>query len=348
MKKAVIWAVAMAFSLGFWSCQEKRDVVKIGAVLPLSGNLAQLGESSKTGLLLAEEYINSKNGNKKIEFLFEDGKANPTASINAANKLITLDKINIVFSIISAVDLSIVPIQEKERFLMFSHSSHPQLGNVNDLFFRQSQTVQQESDFILSHIDSAATLAICYMNDDYGVAFEKEMQSKVQPNRIKSVISFLPSESNFATIAKKAIDAKSDKIVISAGGKNIADLVRKLREQNYSGEIITTLAYIVSGANNSTKDIQNLAMVNLKKVAMEKEFEEFVQAYEKKASKKIGTAELIFFNSAWIVYSNSSNSDAPQQISAEIKKHTTQNILGNTVTITSTNDILPELEIIKQ
>jgi branched-chain amino acid transport system substrate-binding protein len=348
MKKAVLWAVVMVLSLAFVACQEKREAVRIGAVLPLSGNLAQLGESSKMGLLLAEEYINSKYENKKIEFLFEDGKANPTASINAVNKLITLDKVNIVFSIISAVDLSIVPIQEKEHFLMFSHSSHPQLSDVNDLFFRQSQTVQQESDFILSYIDSATTLAICYMNDDYGVAFEKEMQNKVQPNRIKSAISFLPSESNFATIAKKAIDTKSDKIVISAGGKNISDLVKKLREQNYRGEIITTLAYIVSGASNSTKDIQNLTMVNLKKITMEKEFEEFVQAYEKKINKKIGTAELIFFNSAWIVYSNSLNGNEPQQISAEIKKHTTQNILGNTVTITPTNNILPELEIIKQ
>jgi branched-chain amino acid transport system substrate-binding protein len=349
MKRTKILMAAMVvLSFVFLSCEKKQDVIKIGAVLPLSGNLAQLGESGRTGLSLAEEYINSKHGNKKIEFLFEDGMANPTKSISAVKKLKTLDKIDIVFSIISAVELSIVPIQEKERFLMFSHSSHPQLSNVNDLFFRQSQTVQQESDFILSHIDSTATITICYMSDDYGVAFEKEMQSKIRQNRIKSTISFLPSESNFATIAKKAIDSKSDKIVISAGGKNIADLVRKLREQNYHGEIITTLAYVVSGANNSTKDVQNLTMVNFKKVTIEEEFENFIIAYEKKTRKKIGTAELMFFNSAWIVYLNSSNGNAPQQISAEIKKHMTQNILGNTVTITSTNDILPELEIIRQ
>jgi branched-chain amino acid transport system substrate-binding protein len=348
MKKVVFLTIVMMLSIAFWSCQKKEDALRIGAVLPLSGELAQLGGSGKTGLLLAEEYINSKYDNKKIKFLFEDGKANPTASINAANKLITLDKINILFSIISAVELSIVPIQEKERFLMFSHSSHPQLSGVNDLFFRQSQTVQQESDFILSNIDSAATLTICYMNDDYGVAFEKEMQNKVQPDRIKSTVSFLPSESNFATIAKKAIDAKSDKILICAGGKNISDLVKKLREQNYSGEIITTLGYIVSGASNSTKDIQKLTMVDFKKITMEKEFEEFVQEYEKNTGEKIGTAELIFFNSAWIVYSNSLSGNEPHQISTEIKKHTTQDILGNTLTITTTNDILPELEIIRQ
>jgi branched-chain amino acid transport system substrate-binding protein len=348
MKKIKGLVVAIILPLVFGSCQDNQDIIKIGAVLPLSGNLAQLGESGKTGLLLAEEYINSKYDNKKIKILFEDGRAIPTASINAANKLTTLDKIDILFSIISAVDLSIVPIQERERFLMFSHSSHPRLSNVNDLFFRQSQTVQQESDFILSHIDSTSTLVICYMNDDYGVAFEKEVQSKIQQNRIRDVISFLPSESNFATIAKKAIDAKPDKIVISAGGSNISNLVKKLREQNYHGEIITALAYAVSGASNSTKDIQNLTMVDFKKVSMEKEFEEFVHVYGEKTGKRIGTAELMFFNSAWIVYLNSLNGDTPQQISAKIKTHTIQNILGNVVTITSANDILPELEMVKQ
>jgi branched-chain amino acid transport system substrate-binding protein len=344
----VIVVVAIGVFVWLNKADSKQEVVRIGAVLPLSGNLAQLGESGKTGLLLAEEYINNKNSDKKIEILFEDGRANPTASINAVNKLITLDKIDIVFSIISAVELSIVPIQEKEHFLMFSHSSHPQLSGVNDLFFRQSQTVQQESDFVLSNIDSIATLTICYMSDDYGVAFEKEIQNKIRQTRIKSVISFLPTESNFATIAKKAIDAKSDKIVICAGGKNITDLVKKLREQNYSGEIITTLAYIVSGASNNTKDVKNLSMIDFRKITVDKKFEDFIHNYETKNNKKIGTAELMFFNSAWIVYENSINGNTPQQISADIKNHTTQNILGNVVTITNTNDILPELEIIKQ
>ena len=344
----VIAVIAIGVFVYLNKADKGQEVIKIGAVLPLSGNLAQLGESGQTGLLLAEEYINSKDDSKKIEFLFEDGMANPTSSINAVKKLVTFDKIDIVFSIISAVELSIVPIQEKEHFLMFSHSSHPQLSNINNLFFRQSQTVQQESDFILSNIDSTTTLTVCYMNDDYGVAFEKEMQNKVQQNRIKSVISFLPTESNFATIAKKAIDAKSDKIIICAGGKNIADLVKRLREQNYSGEIITTLAYIVSGASNSTKDVPNLTMIDFKKISVDKEFEDFIHSYENKTGRKVSTTELMFFNSAWIVYSNTINGNAPQQISDEIKKHTTQNILGNIVTITNTNDILPELEIIKQ
>ncbi|MDR0867416.1 MAG: ABC transporter substrate-binding protein [Planctomycetota bacterium] len=329
--------------------EQKRDdaIIRIGAVLPLSGNLAQLGESGKAGLLLAEEYINSKNG-KRIKIYFEDGKGNPTASVNATNKLIVVDKIDIMFSIISAVELSIVPIQEKYKFLMFSHSSHPELSGVNNLFFRHSQTVQQESDFIISNMDDVSPITLCYMQDDYGIAFENEMRNKLRSDRIKASISFLSSETNFSTIAHKIKDSQPDKVVICAGGRNISNLVKKLREQNYGGEIITTLAYIVSGANATTKDINGLSMIDFKPINMDKEFGDFVHRYENDNGKKIGTAELMFFDSAWIVYANSVNGNAPNEISSAIKKQTTQDILGNFVTVTDTNDILPELIFIKQ
>lgn len=331
------------------SCHRNKqeNEVRIGAVLPLSGNLSQVGESGQTGLLLAEEYINS-HYKKNLKIVFEDGKGNPTVSVNAVNKLISYDKVDKVFSIVSSVDLSIIPIQEKNKFLMISHASHPDLSNVNDLFFRHSQTVAQEVDFILSQMDNNATITVCYMNDDYGVSFEKELKSKTINNRLLGSISFLPSETNFASLAKKVIDCHSDNVVICAGGKNIADLVRKLKEQNYSGKIVTTLAYMVSGAASATKDVEGLSMVDFKQINYTKEFGEYVKEFESRHGKKVGTAEIMFFNSAWIVYVNSLENSKPSSVVSKIKNNDSINIFGNTVVITESNDILPELILVKQ
>ncbi len=331
------------------SCEnESQNSLKIGAVLPLTGNLAVLGESAKAGLTLAEEYINSQPGNmRNVQFIYEDGQGNPTKSINALNKLIMYDKTDIIFSIISSVDLSIVPIQKEHGFLMFSHSSHPQLSNIGSLLYRHSQTVEQEIDIILPRIDSAS-FTICYMQDDYGVAFNQLINTMVNKSQIKSSISFLPSESNFATIAKKIIDSNPEKVVICAGGKNISDLIRKLKEQNYQGEIITTLAFIVSGAHIAIQDIPNITMVDFKKIEFNKCFETFISEFEKKYNKKIGTSELIFFNSAWLVYYNSINDVTPIGISNELSKYDSIDILGSKVFIKRTNDVLPELFLIGQ
>lgn len=349
MKKHLSIVFLFVFIIFSVSCEDKsHDSIKIGAVLPLTGNLAILGESAKTGLLLAEEYINScSNNTRYIEFVLEDGQGNPTNSINALNKLMMYDKTDIVFSIVSAVDLSIIPIQKKNKFLMFSHSSHPQLSNVDSFFFRHSQTVEQEADFIMKRIGSA-TLTICFMQDDYGVAFDRVIKTIANEGQTKGSISFLPNESNFATIAKKIIDSKSDKVIICAGGKNISDLVRKLKEQNYQGEILTTLAFIVSGANLTVQNISNLTMVDFKKLDLNQDFLKFIKAFEQKYNKKIGTSELMFFNSAWLVYNNSTFGDTPEKISIEISKCDSVNILGNKVTVERTNDILPELVFIEK
>lgn len=348
MKKYLYIVFSFAVIFFTESCKNKpHDSIKIGAVLPLTGNLAILGESAKTGLLLAEEYFNlNSNSTRNIQFIFEDGQGNPTKSINALNKLMMYDNTNIIFSIVSAVDLSIVPIQKDKEFLMFSHSSHPQLSNVDALLFRHSQTVEQEADFIMQRINSAS-FTICFMQDDYGVAFNKIIQNTTNKNQIKSSISFLPNESNFATIAKKIIESKSEKVIICAGGKNISDLIRKLKEQNYQGEIITTLAFIVSGANTAVQDIPNLTMVDFKKMELNQQFLTFISEFEQKYNKKIGTPELMFFNSAWLVYYNSVIGTTPTSISNEISKCDSVNILGNKVIIKKTNDILPELVFIE-
>ncbi len=345
-KKFALICIILA-SIIITSCQEQTEELKIGAILPLSGNLAQVGESGQIGLMLAEKYINERES-KKVKFYYEDGKGNPTASINAATKLTSFDGVEVIFSIISAVDLSIIPLQEKDSFLMFSHASHPKLSNINDLFFRHSQTIQQETDLILSKIDTLSTISICYMMDDYGIAFAQELEQRAQNNPIKSIISFMPNETNFSTIAKKIIDSNADVIVICAGGKNISDLIRKIREQNYQGEIITTLAYIVSGADKLTRDISNLSMINFKQVQLEESFQKFIQDSEKASGKTIGTSEIMFFNSALLVYENALHSNSPQTIASEIKEDSIYTILGSRITVTSTNDILPELEIIKQ
>ena len=186
------------------------------------------------------------------------------------------------------------------------------------------------------------------MNDDFGVAFSSSLMNSLGSEKLIADFPFPANETNFQTLAKKVIDSGAQKIIICAGGKNISNLIIKLREQNYQGEIITTLSYVVSGAGALTADISNLTMVNFKKSELTEDLSNFVTDYEKRNGCKIGTAELIFFNSAMIVYLNSSNGVNPVSVANDIKSHSELDILGSRIEITATNDILPELIMEKQ
>lgn len=327
---------------------DEKKVVQIGAVLPMTGNLSSIGESASHGLRMAEEYVNTYYPDRQLKILIEDGMGNTASSISAANKLVTIDKISTIFSIVSSVDLALIPIHQKQGTLMFSHASHPSLSAVDSLFFRHSQTVTQEVSFVLDNVDTTSNFALCYMNDDFGVAFCSALKNSLGNEKLISEFPFPANETNFQTLAKKVIDSRAEKIIICAGGKNISNLIIKLREQNYQGEIVTTLSYVVSGAGALTQNIHNLSMVNFKKAELAGDFASFVQDYEKRNGCRIGTAELIFFNSAMIVYLNSMNGITPLSVAEDIKKQSELDILGNRVVITTTNDILPELIMERQ
>lgn len=76
----------------------EEDVIKIGAILPMTGNAAIYGESMRQGAELATEQINKLNS-KKVEIIFEDSKGDPKEALSAFNKL--KDNTNVVITAIS-------------------------------------------------------------------------------------------------------------------------------------------------------------------------------------------------------------------------------------------------------
>lgn len=354
MKKIKILFTLSMIAFAFASCnscsQKKslpKETLKIGAILPLTGNLAFLGESAKTGLDFASFYFNKLDSTRKVEFFIEDGQGNPTSSINALNKLLNLDNVNIVFSTISAVELSLVPIQEKKSFMLISHSTHPKLSNINSLVFRHSPTVSQEVDFISTKINPDDKVAICYMTDDYGVSFESALKTSNHNSQLV-FIGFQKGETNFNPIALKIVEAKPTKIILCAGGNNLNSLIQKIRELNCSAQVITSLAFTVSGAAKNIEGISNISMVNFKPLIAQTEYSNYITEYESLTGKKLGTSELLFFNSALLLYKCSATSTDINIISKEIKSKQEYVLLGETAKISATNDILPNLEFVEK
>lgn len=352
VRLAAIIALAIAYYL--WeennsSRVQGKEVVKIGAVLPLTGNISFLGKAAQNGLLFADYYFNEIIDSKyKYEFVFEDGQAKPTNSVSALNKLIDIDNIDICFSTISAVDLACVPLQEKEALLFVSHSSHPGLSGVNSLFFRHSNIVSQEADFIVKHLELSGRVTLISMSDEYGLAFQSYLEGKLSAEFFSSVL-YEKGETKFGPIAIKAISNNPDAIVICGAGGNLGNLPIKLRQQGFQGSIYTTLAFKASGADKLTKELSDLNMVSLKTLIAGSGFEQAKNTYENKTGNKLNTFDLIFFNSAFILLStvNEYGNDY-SKVALKIRENSPINAFGGKLFISEQNDILPKIEIITQ
>jgi len=89
------------------------NAIKIGLVVPLTGDVKTFGESVRNGTMLAIDEANAAGGinGRKIDVVMTDDKNDPTETGNAGSKLIDMDK---VVAIIGSVSSKCsVPLSDK-------------------------------------------------------------------------------------------------------------------------------------------------------------------------------------------------------------------------------------------
>ncbi len=70
--------------------------IKIGVITPLTGDSAYWGSSTRKGFELAEKEL--RNEGLDVKFIFEDGQLDPKTALNAAQKLVTIDSVDAIYS----------------------------------------------------------------------------------------------------------------------------------------------------------------------------------------------------------------------------------------------------------
>jgi branched-chain amino acid transport system substrate-binding protein len=92
------------------------QILRIGVVAPLSGAMATFGMAGKRGVEWAAEEINSAGGvlGAFIQVFVEDSAGDPKIAVTAAEKLITVDRCQIIRSVFhSASTLAVTEVSEK-------------------------------------------------------------------------------------------------------------------------------------------------------------------------------------------------------------------------------------------
>ena len=116
------------------------DTVAIGAVFPLSGQVAFYGNESRDGALLAIEQTNASGGllGKKLTLLAEDDEGDGAKSVNAFTKLITRDKVSFVIgSSTSGATMAMTSLAQQNKVILISPSAtNIDVTKAGDYVFR--------------------------------------------------------------------------------------------------------------------------------------------------------------------------------------------------------------------
>jgi branched-chain amino acid transport system substrate-binding protein len=298
MKKlwiGIIGIVVVALVVILIVMQTRREAkeIKIGAILPLTGDAGFYGESIKKGIEIGVEEINKMGGikGKKLIVLYEDSKGLPSEGISAFNKLVKIHKVSCVIGdAISSVTLAIAPIAEKNKVVVLSPlSSAPAITNAGDFIFRNVPSDLfggKVAAYFAVRDQKWRSLGILYINNDFGVGLKDVFLNTVNSLGGKIVITeaYEPGSTDFRTHLMKIKQAHPDAVFL-IGYREVPQILIQTKEIGLNVKFLGTGLiedpYIVKVAKDAAEGVfftQLQYTPDSPKLIVKK----FVQNFEKK------------------------------------------------------------------
>jgi len=222
------------YGLGAVDHAQAADAVKIGLIMPLSGNAASAGQSAKAAVELAADIINGSDkafgrlplagagglpglGGAKLVIDAADNQGSPAAGQSQALRLITEDKVDaIVGAYQSSVSLTASAVAEKYGIPFVCGDSVA--ANLTQrgfkTFFRVTPVA---SDFANNYMQFLAdlgkvghpvkTIAIVNENTDYGTSVAGSVQQAAKSHGFE-VVAQIPYNANGADVSSQVLQLK--------------------------------------------------------------------------------------------------------------------------------------------
>ena len=219
-------------------CEDKEsdNKIKIGIILPLSGEVETYGKAVRRGLDIALQE------NKKFEFIYEDSKADERTAINALQKLLLSNIKYYIGDATSSVTYEIGPrIQNENGILIVPIATGDKIRDIgNNVFMispRNEKQTKKIASFIMENY-SNKYIGCFFKQNDYGVnianTFVELFYEKVYTQAYQDgQIDFRSSLENFR---QKNVDL----IFLPGNYQENATILRQSKEINYNPIFIGT------------------------------------------------------------------------------------------------------------
>ena len=204
--------------------------LKIGSLLPTTGDLASIGQQMVGSVPLLVETVNACGGvnGEKVSLVEVDDQTDPKAGAAGMTKLATLDKVGgVVSSFASSVSTAAVSVAVPNKVMLISPGStspvftdKAQKGDFKGFWARTAppDTYQALALAQLAKKKGFKRVSTVVINNDYGVGFEKAFVQTFEKlggtvvNKDKPV-RYDPKAQTFDTEASAAFAGKPDAVL---------------------------------------------------------------------------------------------------------------------------------------
>lgn len=271
-----------------------QEPIKIGVIMPLSGDAAAYGEPVNNGVKLAAQELNAADGigGRQIELIIEDGKCNGKDAATAAQKLVSVDKVKyIIGGVCSSEVLGYAPITNTAGVLTISPgATNPKVSEAGDFVFRTALNDGARGVLIADYaLKIAKKPALINEKTDFAQGLKESFMARAGEVGLKIVANedFASDIKDFRAVLTKIKQSGADLIFINTQAP--AGLVRIAQQAR---ELGITAPFVASEFNSPEviaggKNTEGLVVVVAPELAAEGKAKSLVESYKTTYGKDI-------------------------------------------------------------
>jgi branched-chain amino acid transport system substrate-binding protein len=219
---------------------QAEEVIRLGEINPLTGNLALHGQEIHEGILMAVDEVNAHGGinGRRVELVSRDDQSRPDVALNQTQDLLYRKKV--VGLLGGYVDSLVGPIsslaaRSNTPYVAAASLQKSLTEKKNPFFFRVSDMagIVQPLGKFLTQVIKPAKVAILYTATPGSTEFASNLREILAKQAIKVPIyeKFRPGTPDFSVLLLKVKEQGVDLIVSGGFFPDNLLLARQLREQ---------------------------------------------------------------------------------------------------------------------
>lgn len=221
--------------------------IKIGLVVPLSGEFSIYGSPVRKGVELALEELASSGTTIELEVIDTEGNAEKAAE--AMETCIDSGALAVIGGVTSVEALEMVGIADRTDHVLLSPSaSSPQLTGISRNFYRIFPSDALEGttmgNFAYQRLELESAVIVA-KEETYAKGNQEVFRAEFERNggRVLETIQYPEGAGDFSGLLERVVSLDPPGVYLAAFADDIGAMINELRSQGYRGKILTTSAF---------------------------------------------------------------------------------------------------------
>ena len=212
----------------------RAETVTVGVIGPFTGPLAQYGEAYRNGVLMAMQDFETEKYN--IEFIFEDSEYDTAKAVGAYQKLVNVDKVDLVMDWGAATGYGIAPLVDGAGVPLIAFSVDPDVVKSSQYIVRQFYSPDDWAEVMWGHFraNNQKNIAIVKLKLLYYDRLTESLKKLAKEGESVTVVDeYQFGDTDFRTsLAKiKTSGAQPDALGVFLAGGQIAQFYKQADQQ---------------------------------------------------------------------------------------------------------------------